>query len=118
MDNPSQFGNKAGGYSSTSLTATWNVDNIFTYTKDFGKHHVDLTVGYTREASNNEFHRTDFSNFSVPTVLGVYKQDLATTKTIRRERTSSSAIGYLGRASYNYKNTYYGTFNFRRDGGH
>lgn len=116
MDNPSQFGNKAGGYSSTSLTATWNVDNIFTYTKDFGKHHVDLTVGYTREASNNEFHRTDFSNFSVPTVLGVYKQDLATTKTIRRERTSSSAIGYLGRASYNYKNTYYGTFNFRRDG--
>ena len=116
MDDPSQFGSKAGGYSYSSLSATWNVDNIFTYTKDLGKHHFDLMAGYTREASNNEYLRTDFSNFSVPTVLGVYKQDLAATKTIRRERTESSAIAYLGRVNYNYKNTYYGTFNFRRDG--
>lgn len=73
-------------------------------------------IGYTREASNSELLRTDFKGFSVPTTLGVYKQDLANTRTIRRERTSSSAIGILTRVNYNYKSTYYANFTFRRDG--
>ena len=70
-------------------------------------------IGYTREASNSELLRTDFKGFSVPTTLGVYKQDLANTRTIRRERTSSSAIGILTRVNYNYKSTYYANFTFR-----
>ena len=65
---------------------------------------------------NSELLRTDFKGFSVPTTLGVYKQDLANTRTIRRERTSSSAIGILTRVNYNYKSTYYANFTFRRDG--
>lgn len=116
MDNPGQFGSSAEGYSYTQLSSTWNVDNIFTYTRDFKDHHVDAMVGYTREASNSELLRTDFKGFSVPTTLGVYKQDLAATKTLRRERSSSSAIGILARANYNYKSTYYANFTFRRDG--
>lgn len=116
MDNPDQFGNNVEGYSYSQLSSTWNVDNIFTYSQDFKNHHVDAMVGYTREASNSELLRTDFKGFSVPTVLGVYKQDLAATRTLRRERTSSSAIGILARAGYNYKSTYYANFTFRRDG--
>ena len=116
MDNPDKFGVNVEGYSYTQLSSTWNVDNIFTYTRDFKKHHVDAMIGYTREASNSELLRTDFKGFSVPTTLGVYKQDLANTRTIRRERTSSSAIGILTRVNYNYKSTYYANFTFRRDG--
>ena len=116
MDNPDKFGVNVEGYSYTQLSSTWNVDNIFTYTRDFKDHHVDAMIGYTREASNSELLRTDFKGFSVPTTLGVYKQDLANTRTIRRERTSSSAIGILARANYNYKSTYYANFTFRRDG--
>ena len=116
MDNPDKFGVNVEGYSYTQLSSTWNVDNIFTYTRDFKNHHVDAMIGYTREASNSELLRTDFKGFSVPTTLGVYKQDLANTRTIRRERTSSSAIGILTRVSYNYKSTYYANFTFRRDG--
>ena len=116
MDNPDKFGTNVEGYSYTQLSSTWNVDNIFTYTRDFKDHHVDAMVGYTREASNSELLRTDFKGFTVPTTLGVYKQDLANTRTLRRERTSSSAIGILARANYNYKGTYYANFTFRRDG--
>lgn len=116
MDNPDKFGVNVEGYSYTQLSSTWNVDNIFTYTRDFKNHHVDAMIGYTREASNSELLRTDFKGFSVPTMLGVYKQDLANTRTIRRERTSSSAIGILTRVNYNYKSTYYANFTFRRDG--
>lgn len=116
MDNPDKFGVNVEGYSYTQLSSAWNVDNIFTYTRDFKNHHVDAMIGYTREASNSELLRTDFKGFSVPTTLGVYKQDLANTRTIRRERTSSSAIGILTRVNYNYKSTYYANFTFRRDG--
>lgn len=116
MDNPDKFGVNVEGYSYTQLSSTWNVDNIFTYTRDFKNHHVDAMIGYTREASNSELLRTDFKGFSVPTTLGVYKQDLANTRTIRRERTSSSVIGILTRVNYNYKSTYYANFTFRRDG--
>lgn len=77
MDNPDKFGVNVEGYSYTQLSSTWNVDNIFTYTRDFKNHHVDAMIGYTREASNSELLRTDFKGFSVPTTLGVIKQDLA-----------------------------------------
>jgi TonB-linked SusC/RagA family outer membrane protein len=116
MDDPSQFNSSVSGYSVSSMTGTWNVDNILTYTKDIARHHVDAMLGYTREASNNEYLKTTFSGFTSPTTLGVYKQDLATTKTLSRTRTQSSSIAYLGRVNYNYDNKYYGTFNFRRDG--
>lgn len=116
MDDPSQFASKSDGYSTAANSGTWNMDNVFTYTKDLGKHHFDLMGGYTRESYNYESLKTNFSNFSIPTMLGVYKQDLASTITISRQRTRSSAVAYLGRANYNYKNTYYATFNYRRDG--
>ncbi len=116
MDNPSQFGSQVSGYSYTQINTVWNVDNIFTYAHDFKKHHVDAMIGYTREAANNELLRTDFKGFSAPTFLGVYKQELADTRKLRRERSQSSAIGILARASYNYNSTYYANFTFRRDG--
>ncbi len=116
MDNPAQFGANAEGESYTIHDATWNVDNILTYTKDIDRHHFDVMAGYTREAYNQERLGTKFKGFSAPTFLGVYKQDLAATPTISRTRISSSAIAYLARANYNYQSTYYANFTFRRDG--
>lgn len=116
MDNPSQFAGEVTGYSYMSHTSIWNVDNIFTYTRDFNDHHVDGMVGYTREAYNSEQLRSDYKGFDVPTILGAYGQEMANTQNIRRLRTSTQAIGIMARAGYNYKNTYYANFTFRRDG--
>ena len=123
MDDPSQFNIKAFGSSSTSNSSYWNIDNILSYSNDFGKNHVDVMVGYTSEHSNSEGLGTSFTGFEVPTTLGVYAQDKVaydadkgTTYTISRTRTESSAIGILARINYNYANKYYVSGNFRRDG--
>jgi len=123
MDDPSQFNIKAGGSSSTTMSSYWNLDNILTYSREFGDHHVDAMAGYTSEHSNSEGLGTSFTGFTVPTTLGVYVQDKVvydsdkgTTYTIKRTRTESSAIGILARLNYNYKSRYYISGNFRRDG--
>lgn len=118
MDDPSQFAESSSGSSTFSRSNTWNMDNILSYTTDFGKHHVDAMIGATREQYKYEYLGVSFAGFSSPTYLGVYKMDASdmTKITPARNRTESSAIGYIARANYNYANTYYATFNFRRDG--
>jgi len=123
MDNPSQYNNKVGGSSSTSMSSYWNLDNILSYSNDFGSHHVDAMAGYTSEHSNSEGLGTSFTGFEVPTSLGVYIQDKVVydadkgyTYSIGRTRTESSAIGILARVNYNFNNRYYISGNFRRDG--
>jgi TonB-linked SusC/RagA family outer membrane protein len=118
MDNPSQFLSKVSGKSTTYNYNSWTIDNIFTYTKDIAKHHFDLMAGYTRESGNKEGLITTYSNFSTPVSLKWYVQgySLQDNKGISRTRTRTSAVSYIARANYNYASTYYGTFNFRRDG--
>ena len=116
MDNPQQFIAQASGTSSMSHYAAWNIDQILTYTKDFGRHHMDYMLGYTREYTNSNGLSIGYNGFSTPTTLKQYNLSAAENWTPSRSRTVTSAIGYLFRANYNYANTYYATFNFRRDG--
>lgn len=118
MDNPSKYNGNAEGSSGMSYSQTWNVDNILTYTKDIKDHHFDLMVGYTREKYNSEGLNVQFKGFSSPTYLGVYKMDVADNANtiLKRSRTTWTRAGYLARANYNFKNTYYASAVFRRDG--
>ncbi len=116
MDNPAQFNNKVSGTSSMSNYAAWNIDQILTYTKDFGRHHMDFMLGYTREHTNSNSLSVGYSGFDTPTTLKQYNLSAANSWTPGRSRVESSAIGYLARANYNFANKYYLTFNFRRDG--
>ena len=123
LSNPSQFAKNATGSSSSSWSTYWNIDNILSYTKDFGKNHIDAMVGYTSEHTNSEGLGTSFTGFTVPTTLGVYIQDkviyddaAGSSYTISRTRTESSSIGILARLNYNFANKYYVSGNFRRDG--
>ena len=116
MDNPAQYNSSASGSSSTSNYAAWNIDQILTYSKDFGVHHMDYMLGYTRELTNSNGLSIGFSGFDTPTTLMQYNLSAANSWTPNRTRTQSQAVGYLARANYNYANKYYATFNFRRDG--
>ena len=116
MDDPQQFNSSASGTSSSSNYAAWNFDQVLTYTKDFDAHHFDAMVGYTREYTNSNGLSVGFSGFTVPTDLKQYNLSAATTFDPSRTRVETQAVGYLFRANYNYSNTYYATFNFRRDG--
>ena len=118
MDNPSKYNSNAEGTSSMSYSQTWNVDNILTYNKDIKEHHFDLMAGYTREKYVSEGLGVEFKGFESPTYLGVYKMDVADNENtiLSRTRTIWSRIGYLARGNYNWKNTYYASVVFRRDG--
>ena len=123
MDNPSQFAKNATGSSSSSWSTYWNIDNILSYTKDFGRNHIDAMVGYTSEHTNSEGLGTSFTGFTVPTTLGVYVQDkviyddaAGSSYSISRTRTETSSIGIIARLNYNWANKYYVNGNFRRDG--
>ena len=81
MQNPMQFiGNVTGTISSSNYVA-WNIDQILTWNRDFGRHHVDATVGYTREATNSNSLGTNFTGYPTPTTLGVYNIEAANSVT-------------------------------------
>ena len=117
MQNPMQFiGNVTGQISSSNYLA-WNMDHILTYNNDFGQHHVDATLGYTREATNSNTMGSSFTGYPTPTTLGVYNIEAANSVTdTYRNRVETQAVGYLARLNYNYASKYYITGNFRRDG--
>ena len=117
MQNPGQFSGNVTGTISTSNYSAWNIDQILTYTKDFARHHFDVTLGYTREATNSNSFGTNFTGFPTPTSLGVYNVEAANSVTeTYRNRVQTQSIGYLARLNYNFANKYYLTGNFRRDG--
>ena len=117
MQNPMQFiGNVTGQIASSNYVA-WNIDQILTYNRDFGRHHVDATLGYTREATNSNSMGSSFTGYPIPTSLGVYSIEAANSVTdTYRNRVETQAVGYLARLNYNWANKYYVTGNFRRDG--
>ena len=117
MDDPIIVGGKnAGGYSSASNSFYWNIDNILTYSKDFGRHHFDAMVGYTREKSLSNSLRGDYNNFSSDPEYTWYDMEKAATQKLSRTASQTQAIAYLARVNYNFANKYYLTGNFRRDG--
>ena len=116
MLNPQQYNSASSGQSSFSNYAAWNVDQIVTYVKEIDRNHFDFMAGYTREYTNSNGLVIKFNGFDTPTDLGVYNLATANNFVPNRTRVESSAVGYLFRANYNFDNTYYATFNFRRDG--
>ena len=117
MQNPGQFSGNVTGTITTSNYSAWNIDQILTYTKDIARHHFDVTLGYTREATNSNSFGTNFTGFPTPTSLGVYNVEAANSVTeTYRNRAQTQSIGYLARLNYNFANKYYLTGNFRRDG--
>ncbi|MBR5661296.1 MAG: TonB-dependent receptor [Bacteroidales bacterium] len=117
MQDPSRYIGSVTGSTSASNYSAWNIDQILTYSRDFGLHHFDATVGYTREATNSNSLGMSFAGYPTPTTLGVYNIETTDKVTEQyRNRTQTQAVGYLARVNYNWANKYYLTGNFRRDG--
>ncbi|MGZ3754407.1 MAG: SusC/RagA family TonB-linked outer membrane protein [Mucilaginibacter sp.] len=115
--NPTQFLSKAYGNKSQSLIGSYVLDNLLTYNRQFGVHHLDVLLGYTRDDINSQglsATGSDFSGFGT-TSLGYYGLSNAGTQKVGSSFSESSNVGYIGRINYNYKSKYYATVNFRRD---
>ena len=117
MQDPGRFIGDVTGKVTSANNFTWNIDQILTYGRDFGRHHFDAMLGYTREATDANSMGISFQGYPTPTKLGVYNINVANNYSgVYRNRTETQAVGYLARVNYNFANKYYFTANFRRDG--
>ncbi|MBX2925563.1 MAG: TonB-dependent receptor [Chitinophagaceae bacterium] len=116
--NPSQFLARAWGSRSGSATNSWLLDNLLTYNRSFGDHSVDALLGYTRDRSQSNTESLNGSNFANigTTSMGFYGLQYATTYSVNTSYSMYANVGYIGRLGYGYREKYFVTFNFRRDG--
>ncbi|MGN1221567.1 MAG: SusC/RagA family TonB-linked outer membrane protein [Candidatus Cryptobacteroides sp.] len=109
----------ANGYITENKYTSWVLDNILTYTREFGKHYVNASLVYTRDSQKFDSHNTTASDFSAVgnTNLGFDGLNLAAAqKAGAIAYTLHNDVGYLARAIYSYNNTYHFNASVRRDG--
>ncbi|WP_128546433.1 SusC/RagA family TonB-linked outer membrane protein [Larkinella soli] len=89
------------------------IEQTLTFNKDFGVHHVDALVGYTRYSTNLRF--TSGTVQGTPANIWVLRAGTI-SPVVGGEEFASSLISYLARVNYSYQNKYLLQANFRRDG--
>lgn len=109
---------RANGNIDNRTISSWVVDNILNYAKTFGKHTIDITAVATRDRSDYKRENTTGSDFAANgnTALGINGLHKATVQKISLDGNKRTNIGYIGRASYSFEDTYYFTGSVRRDG--
>ena len=115
----SGFLSKANGYSARTKNTYWVMDHIVNFNRQFGKHFIDATYVYTRDSKLYDYRKMTGSDFSDQgnTVLGADGLVYAKTQKITNiDKKKHNNIGYLGRISYNYNETYHLSVSVRRDG--
>lgn len=106
------------GYSTKnhSTTTTWNINQMLSYNKDFGKHHFDALVGhesykydYTYLSTSMQSQIFNTQNYEYGNYTELRANPNSYVNTYRVE-------GYLSRANYDYDEKYFASASFRRDG--
>jgi TonB-linked SusC/RagA family outer membrane protein len=113
-----------GSYGSDRNTNDENVKNLFVntqflaqYTKTFARNHnVDVLIGVANESSTDEqnYLRLKFTDPELGTpITGTVIETSSTGTNSHTQESSLNSV--FGRASYSYKNKYYGEADFRLD---
>lgn len=109
-------GNTIGGANtSNSETNSWVVENILTYTKDFGLHHIDFTGVYSGQQRRYITTSAGSSNF-INDELSFYNLGAGATQTAGSYQDKYNIASQMGRINYTYNSKYLFTITARRDG--
>jgi TonB-linked SusC/RagA family outer membrane protein len=94
----------------------WTYQNILTFNKNFGVHHVDATA--VAEWSNYQYHRFSGGgrDFSDPFFVDDLISNTYATQTSGGSYTTTGLASYIFRANYNYNSIFYLGGSVRRDG--
>lgn len=94
---------------------SYTVENILTYNKDFGKHHIDFTGLYS--AKQKYWQRAIAEGQIFPNDdLGWGNLGGATTQIASSIADKYNTLSQMGRLNYGYDSRYLATFTVRRDG--
>ncbi len=96
-------------------TQTYTLENILTYTKDFGKHHIDFTGLY---AAKSKYWQQAIATGEVfpNDALGWGNLGAASTQKVSSQADLYRSISQMGRLNYAYDSRYMMTLTVRRDG--
>jgi len=94
---------------------SYTIENILTYNKDFGKHHIDFTGLYS--AKQKYWQRAIAEGQIFPNDdLGWGNLGGATTQIASSIADKYNTLSQMGRLNYGYDSRYLATFTVRRDG--
>ena len=105
-----------GGGASRSYTRTfsWTWNNIVTYDKTLGEHHFNVLAGQEAYSYRYDVLQASRSNMAVPDMPELAVGSLVTAGT--GYRIDYSLLGYLVSGQYDYRNKYFFSASYRRDG--
>jgi TonB-linked SusC/RagA family outer membrane protein len=94
---------------------TYTIENILSYAKDFGKHHIDFTGLY---AAKSKYYQESTSTGTIfpNDDLGWGKLGAASTQTVSSYADLYRTVSQMGRLNYSYDSRYLLTVTARRDG--
>lgn len=96
-------------------TQSYTIENIVTYARDFGKHHIDLTGLYAASRKKYQYATAGASNFSNDELIW-NNLGMGMTQTAKSETTLYTTVSQMGRLNYSFDSRYLFTFTVRRDG--
>lgn len=96
-------------------TSNYTIENIVTYARDFGKHHIDLTGLYSAQRKKYNYAYAKGVGF-VNDDLTFHNLSAASTQSSSSETSRYAALSQMGRINYSFDSRYLFTFTVRRDG--
>lgn len=120
-ENDTYQGRKAGsttnGQANLSQTtdANWLVENILSWQRDFGAHHIDFTGLYSAQKYTH-FATSEKATGFINDLLSYYNLGAGATQSAGSSANSYTLLSQMARINYSYKNTYLLTLTARRDG--
>lgn len=96
-------------------TQSYIIENILSYARDFGKHHIDLTGLYAASQKKYQWSRASASKFINDDLLW-YNIGSGETASVGSYAELYTTLSQMGRINYFYDSRYLFTFTVRRDG--
>lgn len=98
-----------------SETNNWIVENIISYTREFGKHHLDFTGLYSAQ-EKNYFYSNSYATGFINDQLSYDNLSAGATQSAGSSANKSTYLSQMGRINYSYDSRYLLTVTARRDG--
>lgn len=111
--------NKSSAWAASNRGTVWQIENVLTWDKQFGKHGVNIVLGQSAKKSTGWYLSasrntlTDFDNPYIDNAVGDDAHDVGASAGPYNVHTLSSMFA---RGSYNYDERYMFQFTVRRDG--
>lgn len=96
-------------------TQAYTIESILKYTRDFGKHHLDLTAVYSAQERNYNNNKAEASGF-VNDELEWNRMQAGASSYVESFTDRYAANSQMGRLNYSYDSRYLFTATVRRDG--